>query len=221
MNIAKAPMPVFFGAGPGGRSIQILASNYPRGTRLDLHAHREAQLVFAARGLMQVQTPMGRWLVPPDRAVWVPARLPHAIDVLADVEMRSIYFQPRWLAARRTSHQLKSEFVVRVGPLLRELILAMFEQHAERMRAMLLAEVIVGELARAGDATTFMPMPSDAKAREVAEMVLRNPSDDRDPDRARTRDDTPTVTAIPQHERPCEPQQLSRYRAAFFALVRT
>src|SRR5205814_8096228 len=131
-----------FGARPGGRSVQMLASTYPRGTRLDLHAHREAQLVFAAEGLMQVETPKGRWLVPPDRAVWVPARLAHAIGVLADIEMRSIYFQPRWLAARRASHQLKSEFVVRVGPLLRELILALFDQRAERDRAILLADVI-------------------------------------------------------------------------------
>ena len=37
---------------------------------------------------MQVTTPRGRWFVPPDRAVWVPARLAHAIDVLADIDMR-------------------------------------------------------------------------------------------------------------------------------------
>lgn len=201
MNIAKAPQPISFGARPGGRSVRILASHYRRGTRLDLHAHREAQLVFAAEGLMQVETPKGRWLVPPDRAVWVPARLAHAIDVLADVEMRSIYFEPRWLASRAPSRQLKSEFVVRVGPLLRELVLALFDacpgkveaavpartransdQRSDCKRVMLLAEVVVGELARAGDATTFMPMPLDAKAREVAELLLDNPADDRDLD---------------------------------------
>ncbi len=186
MNIAKAPMlmsrPLAFAARPGGRSVQILASRYPRGTRLDLHAHREAQLVFAAEGLMQVETPKGRWLVPPDRAVWVPARLSHAIDVLADIEMRSIYFQPRWLAARRAGRDLNSEFVVRVGPLLRELVLALFQERGDTGRAMLLAEVVLGELARAGDATTFLPMPSDPKAREIAELLLQHPADDRDLD---------------------------------------
>lgn len=182
MNIAKAPKPVSFGSRPGGRSVQILASDYPRGTRLDLHMHREAQLVFAGEGLMQVETPKGRWLVPPDRAVWVPARLAHAIDVLVDVEMRSIYFQPRWLAARASGQHLKNEFVVRVGPLLRELVLALFEERSDRARVMRLAEAVVGELARAGDATTFMPMPFDPKAREVAELLLKNPADDRDID---------------------------------------
>jgi len=190
MNIAKPPtsppapfsQPVSFGARPGGRSVQILASRYPRGTRLELHAHREAQLVFAAEGLMQVETPKGRWLVPPDRAVWVPARLGHAIDVLADIEMRSIYFQPRWLAACGAGGELKSEFVVRVHPLPRELVLALFDDQSDSERAMLLAEVIVGELARAGDASTFMPMPADPKARRIAELLLQHPADDRDLD---------------------------------------
>ncbi len=190
MNIAKPPAtppaaisrPLSFGARPGRRSVQILASRYPRGTRLDLHAHREAQLVFAAEGLMQVETPKGRWLVPPDRAVWVPARLSHAIDVLADIEMRSIYFQPRWLAARQAGGELKSEFVVRVHPLLRELVLALFDDQSDSGRVMLLAKVVVGELARAGDATTFMPMPADPKARRIAELLLQNPADDRDLD---------------------------------------
>jgi len=190
MNIAKPPTkppapfsrPLSFGARPGGRSVQILASRYPRGTRLDLHAHREAQLVFAAEGLMQVETPKGRWLVPPDRAVWVPARLGHAIDVLADIEMRSIYFQPRWLATCHAGGELKSEFVVRVHPLLRELVLALFDDQSDSERVMLLAEVVVGELARAGDATTFMPMPADPKARKIAELLLQHPADDRDLD---------------------------------------
>src|SRR6201992_651365 len=112
MNIVKAPIPVPFAKRPGGRSVQVLASAYPRGTRLDLHAHREAQLVFAAEGLMQVETPKGRWLVPPDRAVWVPARLPHAIDVLADIEMRTLYFDVDWLAQHDRNESLRHEYVV-------------------------------------------------------------------------------------------------------------
>src|SRR5437660_11387831 len=74
--------------------VHLVARDYPRGMRLDPHMHREAQLVYAAKGTMQVTTPKGRWLVPPDRAVWVPARLEHAIDVLADIEMCPLYFVP-------------------------------------------------------------------------------------------------------------------------------
>ena len=76
---------------------------------------------------MQVTTPKGRWLVPPDRAVWVPARFVHAIDVLADIEMRTLYFDLAWLKRERHGASLASEFVVRVSPLLHQAILALFD----------------------------------------------------------------------------------------------
>src|SRR5271168_4757581 len=98
MNIAETPIATI----PGSRratvdGVHLVAREYKKGVRLDTHMHREAQLVYAARGTMQVTTPKGRWLVPPDRAVWVPARLGHATDVLADIEMRTLYFDVAWL----------------------------------------------------------------------------------------------------------------------------
>ena len=84
-----------------GDGVHLVARHYRKGVRLDTHMHREAQLVYAARGTMQVTTPKGRWLVPPDRAVWVPARLEHSIDVLADIEMRTLYFD--WHGWRESS----------------------------------------------------------------------------------------------------------------------
>ena len=71
--------------------VHLVARDYPKGMRIDPHLHREAQLIYAAKGTMQVTTPGGRWLVPPDRAVWVPAGLDHALDLLADIEMRTLY----------------------------------------------------------------------------------------------------------------------------------
>ena len=111
-----------------GDGVTMVAQGYRKGTRLDAPTHREAQLVYAARGTMQVTTPKGRWLVPPDRAVWVPARLPHAIDVLADIEMRTLYFDLAWLKRERCGTQLTSEFVVRVSALLQQAILALFDR---------------------------------------------------------------------------------------------
>src|ERR1700758_2816968 len=128
MNIAEKPIAVIQGRRIStGDGIHMIAVEYPRGTRLDTHMHREAQLVYATRGTMQVTTPKGRWLVPPDRAVWVPARSEHAIDVLADIEMRTLYFDPTWLARERRDVRLDAEFVVRVTPLLHETILALFD----------------------------------------------------------------------------------------------
>jgi AraC-like DNA-binding protein len=138
--------------------------------------HREAQLVFAAKGVMQVQTPRGVWLVPPERAVWVPPLLEHAIDVLSDIEMRTLYFQPDWLQEQTAEASLTDEFVVRVGSLMREAILAMFEPHGSLARKLTLARLIIMDLRDAGDASTFMPMPLDPKARQVANLILSDPA---------------------------------------------
>src|ERR1700719_5271473 len=125
MSIAEAPNAAISGSRLLAGGVYLVARHYKKGVRLDTHLHREAQLVYAARGTMQVTTPKGRWLVPPDRAVWVPARFEHAIDVLADIEMRTLYFDVAWLKRERHGASLANEFVVRVSPLLHQAILAL------------------------------------------------------------------------------------------------
>ena len=116
MNIAEKPIAAIIGRLTStGDGVHLIANDYKKGVRLDTHMHREAQLVYAAKGTMQVTTPKGRWLVPPDRAVWVPALFEHAIDVLADIEMRTLYFDMAWLAREKRSGSLSAEFVVRVS----------------------------------------------------------------------------------------------------------
>ena len=159
-----------------GDGVHLVARHYRKGVRLDPHMHREAQLVYAARGTMQVTTPKGRWLVPPDRAVWVPARLEHAIDVLADIDMRTLYFDLAWLAREERSDSLDSEFVVKVSPLLHETILALFDGRSDPDRTEVLVRLAVLELHHAGDSTTFIPLPHDMRCRRAAEIVLGDPT---------------------------------------------
>jgi AraC-like DNA-binding protein/quercetin dioxygenase-like cupin family protein len=159
-----------------GDGVHLVARNYRKGVRLDAHMHREAQLVYAARGTMQVTTPKGRWLVPPDRAVWVPARLEHAIDVLADIEMRTLYFDLAWLKRETRNAGLRSEFVVRVSPLLHQAILALFESRNSRERTALLLKLAMLELHQAEDSATFMPLPHEPRCRRAADIVLRAPA---------------------------------------------
>jgi len=177
MNIAETPiLPLSDRRRSTGDGVHMLATRYRKGIRLNTHAHREAQLVFATEGTMQVTTPKGRWLVPPDRAVWVPAHLPHAIDVLADIEMRSLYFNTDWLKHDRRNRDLKDEFVVRVSRLLHEAILALFDGRNDPARSDLLIRIAMLELHQAGDPTTFMPLPQEPRCRRAAEIVLADPT---------------------------------------------
>jgi len=178
MSIAETPITGIKGGHHRftGDGVHLVARNYRKGTRLDPHMHREAQLVYAARGTMQVTTPKGRWLVPPDRAVWVPAKLEHAIDVLADIEMRTLYFDLAWLKRERRSRSLAAEFVVRVSPLLHQAILALFDSHDTPDRTELLVKLAMLELHHAEDSATLIPLPHEPRCRRAAEIVLGDPT---------------------------------------------
>src|SRR5579863_3586468 len=173
MSIAEKPIATIQGSRRAAiDGVHLVAHRYEKGVRLDTHMHREAQLVYAAKGTMQVTTPKGRWLVPPDRAVWVPARLEHSIDVLADIDMRTLYFDLAWLAREDRSKSLESEFVVRVSQLLHEAILALFDGRNDPGRTGLLVRLAVLELHQAEDSATFIPLPREPRCRRAASIVL-------------------------------------------------
>ena len=75
-------------------------------------------LIYASAGVMSVHSAGGSWVVPPHRAVWVPAGIERSIEVSAGLAMRSLYFKPG--LGRSLPHEC---CVVNVPPLLRELIL--------------------------------------------------------------------------------------------------
>lgn len=102
---------------------RTLKRNRLRGDNVDFHTHDEAQLIFALAGTTQVYTDTGRWLVPPQLAVWVPA----------GTELRMIYWQPSAIRQWAPDVPLDREFALRVSPLLRELIQAAFELDATRV----------------------------------------------------------------------------------------
>jgi AraC-like DNA-binding protein len=177
MTVAETPIAALLrGQRTTGDGIHLVARTYKKGVRLDTHMHREAQLVYAAKGTMQVTTPKGRWLVPPDRAVWVPALFEHAIDVLADIQMRTLYFDVAWLSREKRSASLAAEFVVQVSPLLHQAILALFDPSNSRERTELLVKLVMLELHQAEDSATFIPLPHEPRCRRAADIVLGDPT---------------------------------------------
>ena len=65
---------------------------------LDLPTRRyEAwdQLCFASQGVMNVETSDGTWVVPPHRAVWIPAGTRHAVRMTGRVSLRTLFFAER------------------------------------------------------------------------------------------------------------------------------
>src|SRR6266542_165658 len=77
--------------------VTTLTHEFPNHHQIPRHVHPEHQLIYACRGVMTVWTLEGSWIVPPQRAVWIPARTPHAITMHGAVSMRTLYVKPRLL----------------------------------------------------------------------------------------------------------------------------
>src|SRR5678815_5677774 len=104
-----------------------LSTTYSSGYVLHPHTHPAHQLLFASSGAMTVTGDRTSWMIPPGRAVLIPAGSPHAIRMWGDVAMRSLYFP---VSAAAPAFNVAGCRVISVGPLLRELILRVAELRA-------------------------------------------------------------------------------------------
>ena len=98
--------------------------------------------------------------------------------MLADIEMRTLYFDLAWLEREERSESLRAEFVVRVSPLLHQAILALFDDHNTPERTALLIKLAMLELHQAEDSATFIPLPHEPRCRRAADIVLSDPTGD-------------------------------------------
>ena len=75
--------------------VASVSFDFDDGHVIQEHSHPEDQLAFASKGVMTVRTKQGIWVVPPLRAVWIPAGTPHSITMSGRVSLRTLYFLPR------------------------------------------------------------------------------------------------------------------------------
>ncbi|TVQ30507.1 MAG: AraC family transcriptional regulator [Phycisphaeraceae bacterium] len=149
--------------------VRSLGLRFASGHRIDDHGHTWAQVVFAARGVMSVEAMGKQWVVPPSRSVWMPAGVPHSIEVVGETWMRTVYLRPDIAAALPDAVR-----VIDVSPLLRELLLEVVRMgcmdEADDVHRNF-AGVLVAQLARAPELELALPMPADPRARRVASRV--------------------------------------------------
>jgi AraC-like DNA-binding protein/quercetin dioxygenase-like cupin family protein len=157
--------------------LATLSHDFDHAHTIPEHSHPEDQLIFASDGVMTVQTQHGIWVVPPLRAVWIPAETPHSVAIAAPVSMRTLYYAPglvRFFPAKC--------FVINVSVLLRELILhackfpRLQKKNAVHRR---IIEIIVDQLEATHSIPLQLPHPKDSRALRVAKILLADPAENR------------------------------------------
>jgi AraC-like DNA-binding protein len=157
-------------------AIRCLAATYYGGFHIRPHHHHWGQLIYAATGVMRVQAQGTLWIVPPARAVWVPAEVEHEIHALGDFAMRTLYFPVELTGAIADECR-----ALEVAPLLRELVLELVERcpiddgDASSMRLAAAAVDLAAE-AVTQPLSLRLPLPADPRAARVADRLRDDPA---------------------------------------------
>lgn len=166
-NMDQLPRPVF------ARSESLPADSASRA-----HAHPWVQLSWASSGVLIVRTPSGSHVVPPQRAVWVPPGMTHAVQNAGRAEMRSLYIEAAVVAFAPNHCRVLS-----VTPLARELIQAFsalpphYDVAGPDGR---LVTVLLDQLAVLPEAGFSLPWPSDVRLVGLCQALQATPDDRRD-----------------------------------------
>ena len=145
------------------------------GVELDFHRHRKAQLLLTMRGVLTCEAENGLWIVPPQRAIWVPGGTMHSIKASGSIEGYMVFVEPA----------LAPEFsagccTVLVTPLLRELLVraagfpVLYPQGGVESH---LETLLLDEIAAASIEKLHLPMPRDDRLRRLFGMMMADPSD--------------------------------------------
>ena len=138
------------------------------------HEHSWGQIIFASRGVMQVDADGSRWTVPPMRCLWMPPAIDHSIRIIAETWMRTIYVSPG------SSVNLPGKCkVLNVSALLRELILEIvrLKMLSNKSKAHVhLTNVLIDQLTASDEVSLKLNMPVDPRALRLANIISSEPS---------------------------------------------
>ncbi len=154
--------------------IVVWQSSYPDGFRVAVHRHSRAQLLYARSGVVLVQTAIGHWMVPAGHAIWIPAGVDHAVDMLSGVLMHSAYVLPG--AIEGLPETLR---VVAMTNLMRSLLAEAVPLPYEARptgRAGLLHGLILHEIPRLSEMPLGLPFPTDERMARLCRKFLEAPT---------------------------------------------
>lgn len=137
------------------------------------HYHDVHEIEYACRGMVEVKTEAGHYLLPPHQAAWIPAGLRHQTTLNADAQTLAVLFEPRLVPMPGDRVR-----IIAVSALLREMMLYSVRWPISRTGAEAEAEAffltlgyVVAE-ALDDEMPLNLPVPSDPVVAAVIEYTL-------------------------------------------------
>jgi AraC-like DNA-binding protein/mannose-6-phosphate isomerase-like protein (cupin superfamily) len=155
------------------RPVVAAGNDYPDAFELASHRHKRCQLLYAAEGVVTLTTSQGAWAAPPERAVWIPAGVDHAVRMVGAVSTRSALITPEACPTRGDRCE-----VLAVSPLLRQLLVAAAEvpaEYDEAGRDGLVMSLLLAEVAAAPVIPLAVPFPTSAALARRCHAFLERP----------------------------------------------
>ncbi|MGC4010634.1 MAG: helix-turn-helix transcriptional regulator [Pseudomonas sp.] len=156
------------------RPVWLRAFDMPAGFEVELHSHPWGQLMYAASGVLEATTEQHNCLIPPRRAMWLPAGVSHSARARTFVVHRSFYLIPELAIGLGPCR------VLEVSPLLDNLIQRACEfphDYPDGGPEDRLMQVLVDELHNAPDSGLDLPLPRDARLRRVTDHLQEHPGE--------------------------------------------
>jgi AraC-like DNA-binding protein len=169
------------------RDVVATGNDYAPHQVLPPHAHRRGQLLYAATGVVTAITAEGSWVVPPQRALWIPPGVIHEVHMDGQVSTRSAYVtRPVAEAAGLPPHCR----VIGVSPLLHALLLEAVDlppHYALDGRDGRVMALLVDEIRRMPALALNTPLPRERRLAALCRTLLDAPTLDADIDAMSTR----------------------------------
>ena len=171
------------------RPVRAKMRELRRDTQVMPHSHPWAQMAISTGGVIRLSMDHATYIVPPNRAVWVPPGQPHAVTMVETARLYTLYFLPASDGAGAQAEWMDQPAwqqcrVLQASALLRALVQELSTDSdagpplsAQALqREHHLSALVCDELRRAQDMRLGIVMPRDKRLLHLCEAVLEQPT---------------------------------------------
>lgn len=169
LSLSEDDFALVYGPGPTIGSGEA----FPASFTVDTHSHDRDQLLYPGTGMVTVTAEQGSWLLPAERALWIPAGVEHSVSMVGPVLARSIFAD----SALRVRSSASCEVIV-VSPLLHALLMAVYEAKdgGDDLRKKMRMSLLMMEVRRAPVEPLAMALPTTKTLASKCRRYLANPT---------------------------------------------